>query len=480
LDLLFAADVRMRNTDAVESIRAGQRFGEWTVGRKRLGGGGNGEVWGVATADGRRGAIKVLSRRSGSEGVYRLGRFKDEISFLLAHPDFPGILPLLDSHISDDPGELSWYVMPVATPIREALGSDPDPAVVVTAAAEVASTLEALAAEGVAHRDIKPDNLFRLGDRWVIGDFGLVTYPEKDPRTEHGRRLGPIDFMAPEMRADADRAEPGPADVWALAKTIWVLLTGQQLPLPGTHRPADPAHSLQVRVTFRFSAELDLLLEGATQIEPEDRVSIVDAARELRACLASPAEARPSASLTELSTRAAALTATSRQNMTDTQDRRARVQAAWEELSQTVAGAAHELADLLTFDVHRQENGYQAAAMIERPPFIPYEAQSSGWLLIPPGQPRPNVELVAAVAMRVLSRDDPADITVLLEVDRIIGDGSAHDVREIWSHVYRGIPLTSARQANVFVEIRTNLTNGFNEAMRQAISVLADDRFIDE
>jgi serine/threonine protein kinase len=68
---------------------------------------------------------------------------------------------------------------------------------VVTALAGIASTLEALAAEGVAHRDIKPDNLFRLGDRWVIGDFGLVSYPEKDPRTEHGRRLGPIDFMAP-------------------------------------------------------------------------------------------------------------------------------------------------------------------------------------------------------------------------------------------------------------------------------------------
>jgi hypothetical protein len=82
--------------------------------------------------------------------------------------------------------------------------------------------------------------------------------------------------------------------------------------------------------------------------------------------------------------------------------------------------------------------------------------------------------------MRVLSGNDPADITVLLRVDRIIGDGSAHDVREIWSRVYSGIPLASARQANVFVEIRTSLTNGFSEAMRQAISVLADDRFIDE
>lgn len=148
-------------------------------------------MWAVKADDGRSGAIKVLIARRGGEGAYRLGRFKDEISFLIAHPDFPGILPLRDSHISDDPGERSWYVMLVAVPIRQALGDDPEPRAVVGALAEVAAALEALAAEGVAHRDIKPDNPFRLDDQWVIGDFGLVTYPEKDPRTAHGRMSRP-------------------------------------------------------------------------------------------------------------------------------------------------------------------------------------------------------------------------------------------------------------------------------------------------
>jgi serine/threonine protein kinase len=246
-------------------VRAGQRFGQWvTTGDARLGGGGNGEVWAVRGDDGRTGAIKILHGRRGREGGYRLGRFKDEIGFLITHPDFPGILPLLDSRVSDDLAERSWYVMPVATPIRQALGDDPKPQDVVAAVAEVAETLVSLAVEGVAHRDIKPDNLFRLDDRWVIGDFGLVTYPEKDPRTEHGRKLGPTDYMAPEMREDADKAAPGPADVWALAKTLWVLLTSEPLPLPGTHRAAEPAHALSGRITFTFASELDLLLESAT------------------------------------------------------------------------------------------------------------------------------------------------------------------------------------------------------------------------
>ena len=333
----------------------GQRFGQWVIaGEEPLGAGGNGQVWRAEAADGPVRAIKVLSAGGGAGGRYRLGRFSDEIAFLAAHPHIPGILPLLDSHISDDPGEASWYVMPIARPIREALGSDPDPVVVVGAVGEIAATLASLAAEGVAHRDIKPDNLFELDGRWVIGDFGLVTYPDKDPRTQHGRKLGPLDYMAPEMRQDADRAAPGPADVWALGKTLWVLLTGAEIPLPGTHRPFEAAHTLRERITFKFAAELDLVLEQATLTEPGQRVSMEEMARELQACTAPPPEARPAASLAELHARAAALTAASREHVTQRQERQDRLNGAWQELAQIVAGTATELNDLLTFTSTRR------------------------------------------------------------------------------------------------------------------------------
>jgi len=471
----------MRETDAVAATRAGRRFGDWvTIGEERLGGGGNGEVWRAEADDGRTGAIKILSTRRGREGRYRLARFKDEISFLVAHPDLPGILPLLDSRISDDLDEPSWYVMPIAKPIREALGRDPEPGVVVAAVAEIAGTLESLAAEGVAHRDIKPDNLFELGGRWVVGDFGLVTYPEKNPRTEHGRRLGPIDYMAPEMRQDADRAAPGPADVWALAKTLWVLLTGQPLPLPGTHRPVDVAQALQERITFRFAAELDLLLERATQIEPGQRISMAEMARELRACTELPPEARSSASLGELHARVAALTARSRQNVSDTQSRRDQVQAAWGELEQIVAETASELSAQLTFIIQQQENGYAAGAMLGRPPFMPYELESSGWLLFPPGQTWATVEVTVAAAMRVLQENDPADISALLKVDHIVGDRRVHEVHEVWARTYSGIPIASAQQANVMAEIRAGFINGFPDTLRQVISILSGAGFFED
>jgi serine/threonine protein kinase len=466
----------MRETRVVQTIGAGQKYGKWVVtGRKRLGGGGNGEVWRAETADGRVGAIKILYTRRGREGRYRLARFRDEIGFLLAHPDFPGIVPVLDSRICDNLDEPSWYVMPVATPIRQALGADPGPGTVIGAVAEIAGTLAALAAEGVAHRDIKPDNLFQLDGRWVIGDFGLVAYPEKNPRTEHGRKLGPTDYMAPEMRRDADRASPGPADVWALAKTVWVLLTGQQLPLPGTHRAAEAAHALQERITFRFAAELDLLLEKATQIEPEERISMQDMARELHACAATPPEARPSASLAELHDRMAALTAASRQRVSQNQDRRSRIFEAQGELAQIVADTATELNDQLTFYIHSQDNGYHAAKLLGMPPFSPYDGDSWGWLLLPTGQHRPAVEVTVAAAFRMLTEDGPADIAALLRVDQILDERGLHDPHEVLARTYPGIPVASAQQANVIADIRHSLTSSFPAALRQVLQIIAGE-----
>jgi hypothetical protein len=437
-----------------------------------LGAGGNGQVWRAEAVGGRVGAIKVLSAGGGAGGRYRLGRFRDEIAFLAAHPATPGILPLFDSHISDDPGKASWYVMPVARPIREALGSDPDPAVVVAAVGEIAATLASLAAEGVAHRDIKPDNLFELDGPWVIGDFGLVTYPDKDPRTQHGRKLGPLDYMAPEMRQDADRADPGPADVWALGKTLWVLLTSAELPLPGTHRPTEASHALRERITFNFAAELDLLLERATLTEPAQRVSMEEMARELQACTAAPPEARQTASLAELRARVAALTAASREHVTQRQERQDRLNGAWQELAQIVADTATELNDLLTFYIHSQDNGYQAAELLGRPAFTPHYGQSAGWALFPVGHQRPAVEVVVAAVFRILREDDPADIAALVRVDRILDHGNVHEPYVTWEGKYSGIPVSSAQQANVMAGIRTGIVASFAETMRRVIEIL--------
>jgi serine/threonine protein kinase len=460
----------------MRTIRAGQRYGGWViVGTRRLGGGGNGEVWRAKTSDGRAGAIKILYEPRGeNEGKYRLNRFKDEISFLIAHPGFPGILPVLDHRISDDLTETSWYVMPEARRIRDALGGDPEPGLTVAAIAEIATTLAALAEEKVGHRDIKPDNLFEQGGQWLIGDFGLVTYPEKDPRTQHGRRLGPIDYMAPEMRLDADQADPGPADVWALAETLWVLLTGEPLPLPGTHRATDPAHSLQNRITFRFAGELDRMLEKATLIPPQERITMAEIARELTACAAPPPEVSSAASLDELRERMAALTATSRHRASEKEAWRDQFRHASHEVAKIVPEVAAELSDHLNFDIHPASgNGYHAAVLLPRLPFSPFDSTASERLLFPPDQPRPDVSVEISIATRMQRQDGPADFAALLRVDQIFDNGNRHEVHEIFACTYLDIPIASAQQANMITEIRNGFFDGFSSAIREVIQIIS-------
>lgn len=79
----------------------------------------------------------------------------------------------------------------MAVPLLDALGATPELPQVVQAIEHIARTLAGLAADGVSHRDIKPDNLFQLNGEWAVGDFGLVKYPEHESATRHGRRLGP-------------------------------------------------------------------------------------------------------------------------------------------------------------------------------------------------------------------------------------------------------------------------------------------------
>ena len=49
-----------------------------------------------------------------------------------------------------------------------------------------------------------------------------------------------------------------------------------------------------------------------------------------------------------------------------------------------------------------------------------------------------------------------------------------HEVHDIWAQTYRDIPVASAQQASVIAEIRAGFINGFEEAMRLALSILTE------
>jgi serine/threonine protein kinase len=427
-----------------------------------LGHGGNGVVWSATDGEGGTYALKVLHSR----GKDRLARFRDEVNFLTLY-DRPGVLPLVDSGLNERP---PWYVMPLAKPIRKALGRDPAPNTVVEAIASIASVLAGLASEGIGHRDIKPDNLFRLNDSWVVGDFGLVTYPDKDPVTQHGRRLGPLDYMAPEMRANADTVNPEPVDVWSLAKTLWVLLAAEDLPLPGTHDLSNPAYSLAMRIDWQRINEVDLLLERCTQVDPTERLTMAEVATELQALLASPEAASSIADLADLSARLKALVTPAQRKLDAAGDRRRRCNDNWRELEELSRRRWHDLSRLLTFNGPHPAGGYRATSLLGKLTANPYASYEWGGQLTPPGDVPPVIVVIAS-AYRVPVDNERADLAAILAIDHTMPDRTRHTVQS-WFRVWHDVPVGSAQQANAFAEIDHVFEDAIPETARICIDLL--------
>jgi len=250
---------------------------------KSLGRGGNAKV-GHVRHGGQEYALKLLDNyRNPDAPTFK--RFVNEIRALQQLHDDAGVMRIVDSSLPEQPtkAERPWFTMPVGIHIAEALRKSPSLRSCVEAVADISTTLVRLKERNVGHRDIKPDNLFQLDGRWVIGDFGLATFPNsiEGVTEQEGRPLGSRQFMAPEMSIDAVNASSFPADVWSVAKTLWSLATGNPFP---SYLPFDPSKDglAAYGVDDPRMHLIDRLLERATARTPDDRISMEDFATELQ------------------------------------------------------------------------------------------------------------------------------------------------------------------------------------------------------
>jgi serine/threonine protein kinase len=266
-------------------LRQGARFGNWTL-HKKLGQGGNGAVWLAESEAKQFVAIKFLKPNFldySSDPVEqefrqrRTQRFKDEIDFLWSHKGFEGILPIVDSYSPESPTRTNrpWFATELGMPVKvwiekqaERLSS------AVSVVSSIANTLSMLHGQMKFHRDIKPDNILMLNGEPKLGDFGLVDFPGKSQITDRMEILGPRFYIAPEMLIDAEDVDGGPADVYSLAKTLWVLGTGYSYPIPGEQRITEPALTLSEYVDHPRSKTLDVLMYAATRHSPSARISM--------------------------------------------------------------------------------------------------------------------------------------------------------------------------------------------------------------
>ncbi len=236
----------------------------------------------------RKVAIKVMREDlAASMGAARFLR-EIEIAARLQHPN---ILPLLDSGDADG---LLYYVMPYVEgrSLRERMEREGELPVreAVRLTAEVADALAHAHAQGVVHRDIKPDNVMLSGRHALVSDFGVAKAvseaADHHTITTLGVALGTPTYMSPEQ-ASGDAHIDQRSDIWALGEMAYELLTGrpafagenarQILAAHLTEEPT-PLHAVRPAVP----AALDAVILRCLEKRPADRWQH---AGELRAAL---------------------------------------------------------------------------------------------------------------------------------------------------------------------------------------------------
>ncbi|MEO8576907.1 MAG: serine/threonine-protein kinase [Gemmatimonadales bacterium] len=186
--------------------------GSYTLGRELSGGGMSRVFVAEDSSLGRTVVIKVLAPELAA-GL-NAERFRREI-LLAAQLQHPHIVPVLAAGVADD---LPYFVMPfvVGESLRNRLLPEAGLPLVETVSVlrDVAKALAFAHAQGVVHRDIKPDNVLLAGGSAVVTDFGIakaissaaVAAPG-GTLTQVGTSLGTPAYMSPEQAAgdpDAD------------------------------------------------------------------------------------------------------------------------------------------------------------------------------------------------------------------------------------------------------------------------------------
>src|SRR3954462_10148171 len=195
---------------------------------ERLGQGGMGEVFrATRDSDGRELAVKILGESLAVVPDY-VRRFDREAA-AMAQLDHPGIVRLLSRGKSGEHWFIAMEFVPgpsLRTHVRVARPSAPGLARLL---AQVAHALAYAHARGVVHRDLKPDNVLVTKDlRTKVLDFGLAGLHAEGAEclTQSHVSMGTANYMAPEQRKDAKRADHK-ADIYSFGVMAYELLTGE-------------------------------------------------------------------------------------------------------------------------------------------------------------------------------------------------------------------------------------------------------------
>src|SRR5207249_8234671 len=126
-----------------------------------------------------------------------------------------------------------WYVMPylAGDSLRQTLRREPRLAIgrAIAIAAQVLDALEHAHAHGIAHRDIKPDNIVLAAQGAVLVDLGIaraIATSGDDRVTRSGFVVGTEEYMSPEQAQGSPDVD-GRTDLYSLGVVLFEALAGR-------------------------------------------------------------------------------------------------------------------------------------------------------------------------------------------------------------------------------------------------------------
>lgn len=171
-------------------------------------------------ATGQQVAVKVMDLRRYDQ------EFESEIRVLALLDDVAGTIRLRHSQIVRDTGYIYMDFVPhpnLYNYVRRHRRLPQDRALVIFW--NILSTLEEMHAQGIAHRDLKPDNIMVDPDTFntTVLDFGLSMVIPASGLSDNF--CGSPMYMSPEV-LNREAHDPRAADVWSLGVILYHMLVG--------------------------------------------------------------------------------------------------------------------------------------------------------------------------------------------------------------------------------------------------------------
>jgi serine/threonine protein kinase/tetratricopeptide (TPR) repeat protein len=240
-----------------------------------LGQGGMGAVYQAHDRElGRNIAVKVIRPDLAADAGI-LQRFKQEL-ILSRHVTHKNVVRIFDLGEADG---IKFITMEFVEgeDLRALLRREGklSPKKALSVVRQICKALEAAHAEGVIHRDLKPQNVMRDPQgRVVVMDFGLARSLESDGMTQTGALVGTLEYMSPEQALGS--ALDQRSDLFAAGLIFYELLTGKPpykaetaiaSLMKRTQQRAIPACEVDTTVPAQLSAIVSRCLER----DPKDR-----------------------------------------------------------------------------------------------------------------------------------------------------------------------------------------------------------------